>query len=175
MVTDGRLVTQAPRAGGALKLSTLDRFVPADWLVLDGDVGTLAAAVVLTPAQVLTLGGDVRAVRLAGGPTASDAASIYTGRGRLAFRQVNVSSVDPTTGQGMPVGPGRPFIVVSGGGHVDAVDSAISDLGTEPAGPAPRAGWVWARPAPARCCARRCCATASVCGSTAPRACAWRT
>ena len=39
MVTDGRLVTQAPRAGGALKLSTLDRFVPADWLVLDGDVG----------------------------------------------------------------------------------------------------------------------------------------
>jgi hypothetical protein len=140
LVTDGRLVRQAPRAGGALTLSTLDRFVPDDWLTVDGDTATVAAAIVLTPTQSLTLGGDVRAVRLAGGPTPADAAAIYTGSGRLALRAVTVDSFDPTTRQAMPAGPGRPFIVVSGGGRFEAVDSAIDDLGTVPTDPAPRAG-----------------------------------
>ena len=115
-------------------------------------------------------------MRLAGGPTASDAAAIYTGRGRLAFRAGQRRLVDPTTGQGMPVGPGRPFIVVSGGGRVDAVDSAISDLGTEPAGPAPRAGLgLGATQHRSRWCTRPCCATASVCKLDRTRACGWRT
>ena len=79
-------------------------------------------------------------MRLAGGPTPADAAAIYTGGGRLALRAVTVDSFDPTTRQAMPAGPGRPFIVVSGGGRFEAVDSAIDDLGTVPTDPAPRAG-----------------------------------
>jgi hypothetical protein len=140
LVTDGRLTRQVPRAGGALRLTTLDRFVPDDWLVVDGALATLGAAVVLSPAQSLTLGGDVRTVHLTGGPTAPDAAAIYTGRGRLALSGVTVDSLDPTTSAAMPVGPGRPFLVVSSGGRLDAVDSQVTDLGTDPAEPAPRAG-----------------------------------
>ena len=94
----------------------------------------------LTPGQSLTLGGDVRTVRLAGGPTPSDAASIYTGRGRLALRGVTVGSFDPGTGAALPAGPGRPFLVVARGGRFEAIDSAINDLGTVPTDPAPRAG-----------------------------------
>ena len=44
----------------------------------------------------------------------------------------------PTARQAMPAGPRRPFIVVSGGGRFEAVDSAIDDLGTVPTDPAPR-------------------------------------
>ena len=94
----------------------------------------------LTPGQSLTLGGDVRTVRLAGGPTPSDAASIYTGRGRLALRGVTVGSFDPGTGPALPAGPGRPFLAVARGGRFEAIDSAINDLGTVPTDPAPRAG-----------------------------------
>ena len=80
LVTNGRLTRQVPRSGGALTLPTLHRFVPGDWLRIADGTADLTAAIVLTPGQSLTLGGDVRTVRLAGGPTPSDAASIYTGR-----------------------------------------------------------------------------------------------
>ncbi len=140
LVTNGRLTRQIPRSGSALTLSRLQRFVPGDWLRIADGTADLTAAIVLTPGQSLTLGGDVRTVRLAGGPTSSDAASIYTGRGRLVLRGVTVTSVDPATGQALPPGPGRPFIVVSRGGQFEAVDSAINDLGTVPTDPAPRAG-----------------------------------
>ena len=62
-----------------MTLSTLGRFVPGEWLRIAEGTAELTAAIVLAPGQSLTLGRDVRTVRLAGGPTPSDAASIYTG------------------------------------------------------------------------------------------------
>ena len=140
LVTGGRLTRQVPRSGGALTLSTLDRFVPDDWLSISGDTAQLSAAIVLNPLTSLNLGGDIKTVKLAGGPTPSDAASIYTGRGRLGLRGVTVTSADQGFGAPLPVGPGRPFIVVSGGGRFEAVDSTVSDLGTVPTDPVSRAG-----------------------------------
>ncbi|HVH21499.1 MAG TPA: right-handed parallel beta-helix repeat-containing protein [Pseudonocardia sp.] len=140
LVTNGRLARQIPRSGGALNLSTLGRFVPNDWLAIAGDTAQLSATIVLNPQTSLNLGGDVKTVKLAGGPTPSDAASIYTGRGRLALRGVTVTSADQSFGAPLPVGPGRPFIVVAGGGRFDAVDSLVSDLGTVPSDPGSRAG-----------------------------------
>ncbi len=140
LVQDGRLLRQVPRSGGALTLASLARFVPADWLTVDNGTAEVFAAIVLTPGQSLTLGGDVRNVRLAGGATPSDAASIYTGRGRLALRGVTIDSFDPASRQPLPAGPGRPFIVVSGGGRIESVDSAVNDLGTRPGDPTSRAG-----------------------------------
>ena len=140
LVTNGRLTRQVPRSGGALTLSTLDRFVPNDWLSISGDTAKLSAAIVLNPLTSLNLGGDVKTVKLAGGPTPSDAASIYTGRGRLGLRGVTVTSADQSFGAPLPVGPGRPFIVVSGGGRFEATDSTVSDLGTVPTDPADRPG-----------------------------------
>jgi hypothetical protein len=150
LVTNGRLTRQAPRSGGALTLSTLGRFVLGEWLRIAEGTAELTAATVLTPGQSLTLGGDVRTVRLAGGPTPSDAASIYTGRGRLALRGVTVGSFDPGTGAALPAGPGRPFLAVARGGRFEATDSAINDLGTVPTDPAPGPASDWARPAPDR-------------------------
>jgi hypothetical protein len=139
LVTNGRLTRQVPRSGGALTLSTLSRFAPNDWLSISGDTATLSAAIVLNPLTSLNLGGDVKTVKLVGGPTPSDAASIYTGRGRLGLRAVTVTSADQS-GAPLPVGPGRPFIVVSGGGRFEATDSTVSDLGTVPTDPADRPG-----------------------------------
>ena len=140
LVTNGRLTRQVPRAGGALTLSALQRFVPGKWLRIADGTADLTAAIVLTPAQSLTLGGDVHTVRLTGGPTQADAASIYTGRGRLVLRGVTVGSFDPATGQALPAGPGRPFLVVSRGARFEATDSAINDLGTPATDPTARAG-----------------------------------
>jgi hypothetical protein len=132
LVQNGRLTRQVPRAGGALTMSTLARFVPDDWLSIADGTARLSAAIVLNPVTSLNLGGDVRTVKLAGGPDATDAASIYTGRGRLGLRGVTVTSSDANFGDPLPLGPGRPFIVVSGGGRFDAADSTVSDLGTVP-------------------------------------------
>jgi hypothetical protein len=140
LVQSGRLFRQVPRSGAAVTLSTLDRLVPEDWLRVNSGTADLTATIVLGPAQILTLGGDVRTVRLAGGPTPADAASIYTGSGRLTLREVAVASYDAATAQPLPVGPGRPFIVINGGGRIESVDSTISDLGTVPTDPVPRAG-----------------------------------
>jgi hypothetical protein len=88
----------------------------------------------------MTLGGDVTSVRLAGGTDTADAASIYTGRGKLNLRGVTVGSFDKNTGGPLPVGEGRPFIVVSGGGRFDSVDSTVQDLGTPTSDAGARAG-----------------------------------
>jgi hypothetical protein len=74
--------------------------------------------------------GNVKAVKLEGGATASDAASIYTGSGKLKVHDVSVSSVDPATSQPLAIGVGRPFIVASSNGQLDIADATISDLGT---------------------------------------------
>lgn len=140
LVSNGRLTRRVPRSGGALTLSALRRFVPGEWLRIADGTADLTAAIVLTSTQSLTLGGDVRTVRLAGGPTPSDAASIYMGRGRLVLRGVTVGSFDPATGQALRPGPGRPFLAVSRGARFEAIDSAINDLGTLPTDPTARAG-----------------------------------
>jgi Right handed beta helix region len=130
VISNGRLTRQVPRAGGALTLSALDRFVPNDWLTVKDESADLASAIVLTAGTTLTLGGDVQTVRLAGGRDDTDASSIYTGRGRLNLRGVTVSSYDEATGAPMPIGPGRPFLVVSGGGRFESTDATVQDLGT---------------------------------------------
>jgi hypothetical protein len=140
LLNDGRLTRQVPRAGGALTLTALDRFVPSEWLTIKNRTADLSAAIVLTAGTTLTLGGDVKEVRLSGGQDADDAASIYTGRGRLSLRGVTVGSVDKVSGEPMKLGAGRPFIVVSGSGRFDSVDSTVQDLGTPVSDAGARAG-----------------------------------
>ena len=82
------------------------------------------------PKVVLDLHGVAPTVQLAGGPTAADAASIHTGSGQLAAHGITVTSVDPATGQPMPLGPGRPFVSVGGGGRLLATDATFNDLGS---------------------------------------------
>ena len=140
LLNDGRLTRQVPRAGGALTLTALDRFVPSEWLTIKGKTADLSAAIVLTAGTTLTLGGDVTQVRLSGGQDADDASSIYTGRGRLSLRGVTVGSVDKVSGEPMKLGAGRPYIVVSGSGRFDSIDSTVQDLGTPVSDAGARAG-----------------------------------
>ena len=138
VVTQGRLTQRTPRRVGPLTLSTLSRDLPSSWLSIDGGTATLSAAVVLTPRVVLDIGGDVSTIRLAGGATLPQAASIYTGGGRLVLHGVTISSVDPDTGQPVQAAPGRPFLVATTGGSLDASDVTVTDLGTADTGPEPR-------------------------------------
>jgi hypothetical protein len=133
-VTDGQLSRQVHRRG-AMTLATLDQALPSSWLTVTDGTAVLGAAVVLTRGASLEIaGGDVRTLALQGGPTPQDAASLYTGGGEVALKDVAITSVDAASGQPLPpTAAGRPFLVVSEGGRLDAVDSTISDLGT-PAG-----------------------------------------
>ena len=54
----------------------------------------------------------------------------YTGGGRLVLHGVTVSSSDRAFHGVLPPAAGRPFIVVSSGGRLEAIDATISDLGT---------------------------------------------
>jgi hypothetical protein len=139
VVSGGRLINQIARTGPVSTMASLDRVAPDSWLSSTGDTATLAAVVSLSPGTTLDLGG-ARTVRLAGGVAAPDAATIYTGGGRLVARNVTVSSVDPATDQPMQPGPGRPYIVVTRGGRLDATDATFSDLGTLPEDPAHHGG-----------------------------------
>ncbi len=134
VVTDGRLTRRAPRPGGVLTLPRLARSVPASWLSISDGTARLAAAVVLTPGTTLEVGGDVGRLELAGGAALPDAASLYTGSGRLVLRGVTVTSADRATGAPLPPTPGRPFVVVSPGGRLEATDTTLSDLGTSRTG-----------------------------------------
>ena len=98
IVTQGRLTRRTPRRAGPLNLTTLSRYLPRSWLSIDGGTATLSAAVVLTPRVVLDVGGDVTTVKLTGGATLSQAASIYTGSGRILLHGVTITSADPATG-----------------------------------------------------------------------------
>lgn len=127
-VAGGRLTAQVPRPAGTLTLGGLDRLAPDSWVSVAEEAARLTATVVMTPGSSLDLSG-VKTLRLQGGPDLPDAASIYTGSGRVSFRDQTVMSVDAETDEAMPVGPGRPFIVVANGGRLDATDSVFSDLG----------------------------------------------
>jgi hypothetical protein len=138
VVTQGRLSRRTPRRVGPLTLTTLSRYLPPSWLSVDGATATLSAAVVLTPRVVFDIGGDVTTVKLAGGATLPQAASIYTGSGRLQLHGVTITSTDLASGQPLPAAPGRPFIVVTSGGRLDAADVTLTDLGTSDTDPEPR-------------------------------------
>lgn len=122
VVSGGRLVAQVGRAPGLMTLSALNRMVPDNWVALADGAARLTAAIVLTPGTTLDLGG-VRTLRLTGGPTPADASSIYTGSGRITARGVTVTSTEQGSDNPMPPGPGRPFLVVDGGGRMDATDA----------------------------------------------------
>jgi hypothetical protein len=138
LVTQGRLTRRTPRRIGPLTLTTMSRYLPRSWLTIDGGTAVLSAAVVLTPRVVLDIGGDVGTVKLAGGATLPEAAALYTGSGRILLHGVTVTSADHASGQPVPAGPGRPFIVVSTGGRLDATDVTVTDLGTAGNAPEPR-------------------------------------
>ena len=133
LVDRGRLMRRIPRAVSTLSLTTLGRYLPASWLTVDGGTARLAAAVVLTPRVTLDVGAPVTTLQLAGGAEPSAAASLHTGSGTLTLRGVTVTSVDRDSGQVMTPGPGRPFVLVSPGGRLNATDSVLGDLGTSPA------------------------------------------
>jgi hypothetical protein len=130
IVTDGRLTRQVGRAGGTVGIADLDRAVPSNWLTVDGGTATLDATVVLVRNVSMRLGDSLDTLRLAGGATAADAASIHTGGGRVDLDGLTITSVDLATGQPLPAdAKGRPTIVASNGGRLDATDVTINDLG----------------------------------------------
>ena len=125
----GHLSQQVPLGQGALTLRSLDWYVPPEWLAITDGTAQLFATIVMTPGAALDVTG-ITTLKLAGGATSPEAASIYTGGGRLTLRGVTVASVDPATGQPVPLAPGRPSIVVSAGGALEATDTTITHLGT---------------------------------------------
>ena len=137
-----RLPTAYERAMAAVTATTSSSVVRLD--AHQPVTAVLSAAVVLTPRVVLDIGGDVGTVKLTGGATLPEAAAIYTGSGRILLHGVTVTSIspatsaDPASGQPAPAAPGRPFIVVSTGGRLDATDVTVTDLGTAGDAPEPR-------------------------------------
>jgi hypothetical protein len=133
LATDGRVTRQVGHAGGTLTISALDQALPSAWLTVTDGVATLDATLVLTGGVSMQLGGggsNLRTLQLAGGATPADAASIHTGGGRVALNGITVTSIDRATGQPVPAtAQGRPTIVASGGGRLDATDVTINDLG----------------------------------------------
>jgi hypothetical protein len=128
-VENGRLLQHARRYVATITLSTLSSYVPSSWLSIEGPNARLSATLVLSTGVNLDVAAPVTKLALTGGPAAPAAASVFTGGGSLQLRGVTVTSADPTTGAPMAVGPGRPFVVVSGGGRLDAADAVIGDLG----------------------------------------------
>jgi nitrous oxidase accessory protein NosD len=137
VVTQGRLTRSAPRRVGPLSVTTLSRYLPRSWLAIDGGTATLSAALVLTPRVVLDVGGDITTLKLVGGATPPEAAAIYTGSGRVVLHGLTVTSAD-ASGQPLAATPGRPFLVATSGGRIEATDVTMSDLGTSDDGPEPR-------------------------------------
>jgi Right handed beta helix region len=140
LVTEGRLTRRISRREGELTIAAMGRYLPGSWLSITDGTALLSAALVLTPRTTLHVGGEVRTLRLAGGARLPEAASIYTGGGRLIMQDVTVTSSDRASQQAMPPSPGRPFIVVSPGGRFEVTDATISDLGTPPTDPENRPG-----------------------------------
>jgi hypothetical protein len=134
LATDGRVTRQVGRAGGTLTIAALDQALPSSWLTVSDGTATLDATLVLTRGVSMQLGGSggtLRTLQLAGGATPADAASIHTGGGRVTLNGITVASVDRDSGQRLPAtAKGRPTIVASGGGRLDATDVTINDLGT---------------------------------------------
>ena len=134
-VLNGQLQNQVPRTEGLLTLEALAGYLPDSWASVAGDTARLSATLVLSPGTSADFGGAVSTLKLTGGDTAASAASIYTGGGRLTLHDITVGSADVNTGAAMPPGAGRPFIVVSQDGRLDAADATIGDLGTPLADP----------------------------------------
>jgi Right handed beta helix region len=134
-VLGGRLQEQVVRTEGLLTLEALARYVPDSWLSVSDGTARLSATVVLSPGTSAEFGGALRELELTGGGSGASASSIYTGGGTLTLRGITVGSADVNTGEAMPLGPGRPFIVVQRGGRLDATDTTITDLGTTPTDP----------------------------------------
>jgi hypothetical protein len=140
VVNRGNLSTLVPRQPGTLSLQALDRMVPDDWIIHDGDTATVTVSIVLAAGVAMQI-ADIASVKLTGGPELSDAAALYTGSGRLRLKGITLSGVD-RNGQPLPFeSAGRPFIEVSGQGELNATDTTITDMGL------PEAGEKNARPA----------------------------
>ncbi len=140
VVNNGQLSTLVPRRPGALDLRDLDKMVPSDWIVADGDTATVNTTIVLTPGVSFAI-ADIPTVRMTGGPEIPDANPIYTGGGRLTLKNTTVSGVD-SGGQPLPMDAvGRPFIEATNGGRIEASDVTITDMGT------PEHGQITAEPA----------------------------
>ena len=139
-VTDGALTQRVVRSAGVMTPARLDGYVPPTWITTANGVTHITAAVVLSPGVGFDVGGDITTLQLAGGSTPADAASLYTGGGRLTVHGVTVTSVDPASGQPVAPGAGRPFIQVAVGGRLDAIDATFADLGTPATEPQDQAG-----------------------------------
>jgi hypothetical protein len=138
VVDRGRLTRTVWYGGGPVTVADLARTLPASWLTVTDGTATLDAAVVLVRGADLRIGGPgdrgrngVRTLQLVGGTSPQDAASLHTGGGRITLTGVTITSHDPATGGPVPAtAAGRPLIVASSGGHLDATDVAINELGT---------------------------------------------
>lgn len=136
VVVDGRVRSHLVFDGTSITPAELDRYLPASWLTISDGVATLSATVVLTRGTTFDVDdADVHTLRLAGGVTTADAASIHTGGGALTLAGVTVTSVDPATGQPVAAtAAGRPSIVASSGGRLEGTDLTVSDLGAPAVG-----------------------------------------
>jgi hypothetical protein len=134
LVLQGRVTRQIPYAGGTVTLADLDRSLPSGWLTINDRTAVLSATLVLVRGVTLEISGPgthIVTLQLAGGASATDAASIHTGGGRVVLAGLAVGSVDPSTGQPVPAdAAGRPVIVASSGGRLETTDVTITDLGT---------------------------------------------
>jgi hypothetical protein len=138
VVSEGRLTRTVWHGGGPVTISDLERALPDSWLSVTDGTAVLDAAVVLVRTADLRVGGPgdtVRTLQLVGGATQQEAASLHTGGGEITLTGVTVTSLDPATEAPVPpTAAGRPLIVASSGGHLDATDTTISDLGTPRSG-----------------------------------------
>ena len=134
VVSEGRLTRTVWHGGGPVTISDLERALPDSWLAVTDGTAVLDAAVVLVRDTDLRVGGpgdSLRTLQLVGGSTPQEAASLHTGGGEITFAGVTVTSLDPATGAPVPAtAGGRPLIVASSGGHLEATDTTFSDLGT---------------------------------------------
>jgi hypothetical protein len=129
IVTDGQLSTRISRGSGVLTLATLAASAPTGWVATSGNSAHLSAVLLLT--RGTTVDPGVRRLRMSGGPDPATAASIRVGSGTLNLHDITVASIDPVTGQAPPASAaGRPFIVVGAGGHLNATDTTVNELGT---------------------------------------------
>ncbi|MDO5697886.1 MAG: right-handed parallel beta-helix repeat-containing protein [Dermatophilus congolensis] len=130
LLSNGRLLFEAPRSAGPLSLSRLAGFLSSPrWLERSGDTTTIKAAIYLSPGTHLTIGpSDAKTVRMQQ-TTSGYGGSIYGSGATLTVTGVNVTSWDPATGAPAEPGARRPFIAFNRGSALRFTDATFTALG----------------------------------------------
>lgn len=130
LLSNGRLLFEAPRAAGPVSLSRLVRYLGSPrWMARSGDVTTVKAAIYLSPGTHLTIGPtDAKTVRMEQTPSGFGG-SIYGSGATLTVTGVDVTSWDPATGKPAAPNPRRPFISFNRDSTLRFTDATFTALG----------------------------------------------